>query len=76
MRTNIEIDDALIAEALELSGLPTKKAVVELALRELIEYHSRKKALDELTGMGWDGDLDEMRGGENLVTGNNQHAAE
>lgn len=76
MRTNIEIDDALIAEALELSGLPTKKAVVELALRELIEYHSRKKALDELTGMGWDGDLDEMRGGGNIDASQNQHAAE
>ena len=75
MRTNIEIDDALIAEAMELSGLPTKKAVVELALRELIEYHSRKKALDELTGMGWDGDLDEMRSGGDLKS-HNQHAAE
>lgn len=76
MRTNIDIDDALIAEALELSGSPTKKAVVELALREFIQYHSRKRALDELTGMGWDGDLDEMRGGKNLIAGNNQHAAE
>lgn len=76
MRTNIEIDDALIAEALELSGLTTKKAVVELALRELIDYHSRRRALDELTGMGWDGDLDEMRGGSNIYTAHNQHAAE
>ncbi|NTE85861.1 type II toxin-antitoxin system VapB family antitoxin [Agrobacterium rubi] len=76
MRTTIEIDDALIAEAMELSGLPTKEAVVELAVREFIEYHSRRKALDELKGMGWDGDLDEMRSGGDSKTTHNQHAAE
>jgi Arc/MetJ family transcription regulator len=35
MRTNIELDDDLIAEAMELTGLPSKKATVELALRDL-----------------------------------------
>jgi Arc/MetJ family transcription regulator len=63
MRTNIELDDALIAEAMELAGLPTKKATIELALRELVEEGRRRKALDELWGMGWEGDLDAMREG-------------
>jgi len=35
MRTNIEIDDELMNEVLELTGLPTKRAAVDVALREL-----------------------------------------
>jgi Arc/MetJ family transcription regulator len=61
MRTNIELDDELIAEAMELTGLSTKKATVELALRDLVNEHRRRKALDELWGMGWEGNLDAIR---------------
>ena len=61
MRTNIELDDALIAKAMELSGLTTKKATVELALRQFVENGYRRQALDELWGTGWEGDLDAMR---------------
>jgi Arc/MetJ family transcription regulator len=61
MRTNIEIDDALIAEAMDITGLPSKKATVELALRELVRIHRQSRALDQLTGIGWEGDLDAMR---------------
>ncbi|MBB5043367.1 type II toxin-antitoxin system VapB family antitoxin [Shinella fusca] len=63
MRTNIEIDDDLIAKAMELSGLATKKAIVALALRQFVENGYRRQALDELWGMGWEGDLDAMREG-------------
>ena len=63
MRTNVELDDDLIAEAMELTGLPTKKATIELALRDLVEERRRRKALEELWGMGWEGDLDAMRTG-------------
>ena len=35
MCTNIEIDDKLIAQAIRLTGLPTKRAVVEEGLRLL-----------------------------------------
>ena len=61
MRTNIDIDEALIAEAMALTGLPTKKAAVEKALEDLVGHYSRKKALEELKGLGWYGDLDAMR---------------
>ena len=61
MRTNIDLDEALMTEALELTGLPTKKAVVEKALQDLVGHLSRKKAWEELRGMGWEGDLEEMR---------------
>ncbi|CAN7403003.1 type II toxin-antitoxin system VapB family antitoxin [Rhizobium sp. LjRoot30] len=61
MRTNVDIDDELIREAMETSGLPTKKAAIEAALKEMIRRHSQRQALDELWGIGWDGDLDVMR---------------
>jgi len=46
MRTTIEIDDALMRKAMRLSGLTTKKAVVEAALRLLIQTHSQASPLD------------------------------
>ena len=61
MRTNIELDDALIAEAMKATGLPTKRATVDEALRRLVTQHRQRKALAELAGLGWEGDLDGMR---------------
>jgi Arc/MetJ family transcription regulator len=46
MRTTIDIDDALMRKAMRLSGLTTKKAVVEAALRLLIQTHSQPSLLD------------------------------
>ncbi len=46
MRTTIDIDDTLMHEAMRLSGLTTKKAVVEAALRLLIQTHSQASPLD------------------------------
>lgn len=61
MRTNIVIDDSLIAEAMSASGAPTKKAVVELGLKALIRQQARKE-LKSLRGkIAWTGDLDAMR---------------
>jgi Arc/MetJ family transcription regulator len=61
MRTNIDIDDELLAEAMEITGRKTKKAAVEEALRRVIETHQRREALKNLEGIGWEGDLDAMR---------------
>jgi Arc/MetJ family transcription regulator len=61
MRTNIELNDDLLAEAMEATGLPTKRATVEEALRKLVQQHRQRQALQELDGLGWDGDLDAMR---------------
>ena len=62
MRTNIEIDDALMAKALELTGLPTKRAVVERALQSLIEERGRQLLRESFGKYPWEGDLDKMRG--------------
>lgn len=61
MRTNIEIDDRLIAEAMAASGLPTKKATVEAGLKALLERHRQIQAIAALEGIGWEGDLMKMR---------------
>ena len=62
MRTNIVIDDGLIKDAMRATGLKTKRAVVEAGLRKLIQLRDQAQAFEELRGIGWDGDLAEMRG--------------
>ena len=52
LRTNIDIDDDLMAEAMRPSGLRTKKAVVEEALRTFIAV-KRELDIRELRGIGW-----------------------
>lgn len=61
MRTNIDLDDTLLAEAMEFTGLATKKATVEMALQQLVTGYRQQRAVEELRGMGWEGDLDQMR---------------
>ena len=63
MRTNIEIDDDLLAAAMKATGQSTKKATVEEALRRVVLRHRRLSALDDIAGVGWDGDLASMREG-------------
>jgi len=64
MRTNISIDDKLMDSALKISGLSTKKDVVEEALRLLVQVKKQSR-LKKLKGkLKWEGDLDEMRTGK------------
>ncbi len=46
MRTNIVLDDQLVADAMKLSGVKTKREVVELALRRLVTSARQKDILD------------------------------
>lgn len=61
MRTNIELDDELIERAMRVYQLPTKRAVVELALQRLVDSMTRTEQL-AMEGSGWEADLDAMRG--------------
>ena len=63
MRTNIDIHDDLLTEAMAATGLSTKKATVEEALRRLVLRHRRRAASADMTGLGWEGDLAAMREG-------------
>ena len=61
MRTNIVIDDKLIAEAQRLTGIATKRGVVEEALQLLVRL-KRQEAVKAWRGkLLWEGDLEVMR---------------
>jgi Arc/MetJ family transcription regulator len=67
MRTNIDIDDALLAEAQKLSGHATKKGTVDEALRLLVRLR-RQKEVDQAFGKyPWRGDLDRSRRGRGVA---------
>jgi len=59
-RTNVVIDDELIGRVMNLYGFRTKREAIDFALRQLVGVYTQKDMLD-LEGMGWEGDLDEMR---------------
>ena len=61
-RTNIDIDDELVERAMRTFGIGTKRQVVQLALERLLG--GGPMGVEEqlaMEGIGWDGDLDEMR---------------
>jgi Arc/MetJ family transcription regulator len=61
MRTNIEIDDTLMRQAMRSSGARTKRAAVEEGLRLLIQTHGQG-SLRKLRGkVSWEGDLQKSR---------------
>lgn len=62
MRTNIVIDDRLMADALKASGLNTKKEAVEEGLKLLIRRNKQQKTRKLRGKLKWEGNLDEMRG--------------
>lgn len=61
MRTNIIIDDSLMNEALKLSDLKTKKAVVEEGLSLLIRLKKQQRIKYMRGKLKWEGNLDDMR---------------
>jgi Arc/MetJ family transcription regulator len=62
MRTNIVLDDKLVAEGLRLSKLGSKKDLVNSALKEYVARRKRQNLL-KYRGAGWEGDLNELRRG-------------
>jgi Arc/MetJ family transcription regulator len=61
-RTNIEIDDDLIARVMRRYRVSTKREAVELALRRAAGDPMSREELLALRGIGWEGDLDAVRG--------------
>ena len=61
-RTNIELDDQLVEKAMHLTGARTKREVVDIALRRLVEKGSLYRALRRLRGkLAWEGDVGAWR---------------
>ena len=61
MRTNIVIDDKLMKDAMRATGLRTKRAVVELGLRKLVQLNAQARLLELKGTVHWEGDLNAMR---------------
>ncbi len=61
MRTNVVIDDDLMASALKISGLRTKKDAIEEGLKLLVQVKSQKEIKRFRGKLKWSGNLDEMR---------------
>ena len=61
MRTNIVIDDDLMAKALRATGLKTKREAVEAGLRALLKLQAQAQIRAARGQLIWEGDLDAMR---------------
>jgi|HubBroStandDraft_4_1064222.scaffolds.fasta_scaffold1785115_2 Arc/MetJ family transcription regulator len=62
MRTNIEIDDKLMKQAIRASGAKSKREAVDYALKLVVRVAEQKRLLRETKGkLHWDGNLEEMR---------------
>lgn len=61
IRTNIVLDKALVEEALRVTGLKTRRELVDHALRELMRHRHQRKLLELKGAVRWEGNLDDMR---------------
>ena len=61
MRTNIDINDDLMAKAMKYSKNKTKKEIINDALNEYVKYQMRLKLASLQGKVKWIGDLDKMR---------------
>ena len=61
MRTSIIIDDKLLADTLEATGIKTKREAVDLGLRTLLRLRRQQSVRDARGQLKWQGDLEAMR---------------
>lgn len=61
MRTDIVIDEELLAEAMKISGLRTKREVVEASLRLIVRMTRQERIRGARGRLKWSGDLEAMR---------------
>ena len=62
-RTNIVLDEALVDKCRKITGIPTQRALVDHALRELLRHGEQKKMLELKGRVSWAGDLSAWRKG-------------
>lgn len=62
-RTNVVLDDQLIAKCKKETGINTIRALIEHALRELLRHRRQRKVLELKGTVRWEGDLDTWRKG-------------
>ena len=61
-RTNVVVNDQLIEMVMTRYSLRTKREAIDFALRKAVGGVMTKKEALAMEGVGWGGDLDEIRG--------------
>ncbi len=61
MRTNIVIDDDLMADAMRATGVKTKREAVELGLKTLVRLRQQQEVRRYRGKLAWSGDFEAMR---------------
>ena len=64
-RTNVVLDDDLVAKCRKETGINTIRALIDHALRELLRHRRQRKVLELKGKVGWDGNLEAWRRGRN-----------
>lgn len=64
IRANIVLDKQLLDEALQSTGIKTRRELIEYALRELVRHQQQRKLLQLKGKIQWEGDLETMRAAE------------
>jgi len=65
-RTNIVLDEKLVMDCIKVTGIKTRKALVDHALRELLRHEKQIELLELKGTISWDGNLEEWRQDRNL----------
>lgn len=65
-RTNVVLDERLVKDCIEATGIKTQKALIDHALRELLRHEKQIKILELKGRINWNGDLDDWRQGRSL----------
>ena len=60
-RTNVVLDEDLVEAGLEMTGLKSRRALIDHALRELLRREAQRKILELKGKVHWEGDLSSMR---------------
>lgn len=66
-RTNVVLDEKLIAECRKVTGIKTQRALIDHALRELLRRGRQKQVLELKGRVAWEGDLSAWRQGRGVV---------
>lgn len=61
-RTNIDLDMDAVKRVMDRYGFKTMKEAVNYALNRLVPRKATREEFLAAEGMGWDGDLEQMRG--------------
>lgn len=60
-RTNVVLDDRLVDQCVKATGITTRRALIDHALKELLRHERQKQVLELKGTVPWDGDLEAWR---------------